>query len=506
MDARVVGCCCCCCNDGKRQLKQRRGGDGSGSRRAGGGDPFSSWHRHFVLAAVVFLIVLMLSDDGGGVPLRLPVALPCVQAWVVVTAPTGTTQRSPLSRNQNRNRHFVSFSNRVDTADFGKSSQNGTATTLPQGARSDDGSSSSSTPETASWSLERTAAHLQKLQRQQEKLQKRNFARGMDAATAAGSGAALSRDAASATTSTSTAIPNDPLTEERERLYQVYLRQAATELKRLLSARELPTKGRKPDLARRLARDDLETQYGWTDPGKQESYDTEDDNDLSATDAIAATRVATVTTFGALTRLSQAASMALTRAQFTQPFAIQTAALAWIVQRQSSCILHAATGSGTPNMSYECRCLRAHTSLSFCTTCATLFLSLYMIRQNTSVLAAHYRAAVAKCRGRRTTLRLYSDSDTRIGSASGRDCHRLGSAGYGSSRVAAHGSHGSLGGGTVATVGIVGRGGRNGCHDQCVASIIHRVGHGHLPFLVRRWKNARLAHVQAASHGNFAIH
>jgi hypothetical protein len=222
------------------------------------------------------------------------------------------------------------------------------------------GNSKSSNAETA-WSLERTAAHLEKLQRQQEKLRKRNFGMAGASAGAAGGGCggtALSMDtaasaaAAAAAAAASINIP-DPLSEERERLYQLYLQQAATELKRLLSARDLPTKGRKPDLARRLARDDLETQYGWTDPGKPDDDSAsllDSDEDLMSTTATTKA-LPTVSSFGALTRLSSAASMALTRAQFTQPFAIQSAALAWIVQRQSSCILHAATGSGTNKLS-----------------------------------------------------------------------------------------------------------------------------------------------------------
>jgi superfamily II DNA/RNA helicase len=329
-----------------------------------------------VVAAVVGCISVTL----------LQIAIvPSVQAWVAVVP----TSRSS-SRNSHNSNHFVVFSNRVVAAsDFG-SSQNGTAVTTlqqqqqQQRASNDKSSSSSSTNNnaetTTAWSLERTAAHLQKLQRQQEKLQKRNFfarggTAGMSVGISAGSSASSS---SSSSSSSSTAIP-DPLSEERERLYQLYLRQAATELKRLLSAREMPTKGRKPDLARRLARDDLETQYGWTDPGKHESIssldsDTED-NFLSTTTTTNAALLPTpVTSFGALTRLSHAASMALTRAQFIQPFAIQRAALAWIVQRQSSCILHAATGTGTNT--YQCVCVGRRAfliSFLFCNLCTCLF-------------------------------------------------------------------------------------------------------------------------------------
>lgn len=206
----------------------------------------------------------------------------------------------------------------------------------------------SATPANA---LERTAAHLEKLQKQQRHIRggSRNGNRGNRAVDEI------------VQQYKNNAVPPDPLGDERERLYQTYLVQPASELKAELKRRQLPQKGNKPDLARRLASDDLVAAYGLVEHGKGDLHGSDDDDDdddlllsgsLSAVpaghpplrDAAAPPPVQRRSLFAGLS-LSTAAARALTRAKFAQPSPIQAAAIP-VLQAGESCVLHAATGSG----------------------------------------------------------------------------------------------------------------------------------------------------------------
>lgn len=185
----------------------------------------------------------------------------------------------------------------------------------------DDGSSSKSQP--PSMGLERTAAHLEKLLRRQQQGNDNNS------------------------------------TNEQEDIYRYYIEQPASELKRLLSARGYQqSKGRKPDLARRLMDDDLETKYGVVATPTLSDNRASTEADPLIPDSSFLPPIGgggnVVTEFATLAGLSQAASQALTHAQIHRATRIQSAAMAQIYRHRASCILHAATGSGT---SEACACL-----------------------------------------------------------------------------------------------------------------------------------------------------
>jgi hypothetical protein len=124
-----------------------------------------------------------------------------------------------------------------------------------------------------------------------------------------------------------------------ESLIFEYLREAANTLKQELKARNLPTRGRKPDLARRLAEYDMQQKTGrvpvdiiteWNPATTQDGGDEESSKPL--------------TSFCGL-HLSKAAGAALGKANFKNPSPIQLAA----IPRQAngeSIIIHAQTGSG----------------------------------------------------------------------------------------------------------------------------------------------------------------
>jgi superfamily II DNA/RNA helicase len=148
----------------------------------------------------------------------------------------------------------------------------------------------------------------------------------------------------------------DVLGEERDTIYQEYIVLPAHELKKKLMNRNLPINGRKPDLARRLTRDDMYRKYGIDDTSNGKKIlshavpinDVVDEEKESST----TTERKTVTHFAGI-RLSDTTSRALSNAGFTKPTPIQKVAIPHIfstqkkkIQAPSSCILHATTGSG----------------------------------------------------------------------------------------------------------------------------------------------------------------
>ena len=153
--------------------------------------------------------------------------------------------------------------------------------------------------------LQRTAAHLQKLQKQQEPPQPSK---------------------------------EDPFAQERELLYREYIKQSANALKSELKQRGLMQTGRKPSLAARLAEYDLQKEYGI-----QIQAD-EDLEEIKAWKNIETKDDSPVTHFCGL-RLSDAAASALGAANFQTPSPIQAQAIPALNKGESS-ILHAETGSG----------------------------------------------------------------------------------------------------------------------------------------------------------------
>ena len=175
----------------------------------------------------------------------------------------------------------------------------------------------SDTDSAARAALERTAAHLQRLQPLQ-----------------------LEPD-----------DPQDPLRLERETLYQEYIQQAANTLKGLLKERRLSDKGRKPDLANRLVAYELQQRYGDTSnilDDKESAYVYDEikkgDTDDAATKRAAVSDVVMPDTFAGLD-LSSAARTALQQAGFCRPTPIQRAVIPSLVKGESL-IMHAQTGSG----------------------------------------------------------------------------------------------------------------------------------------------------------------
>lgn len=207
------------------------------------------------------------------------------------------------------------------------------------------------------YSLEKTASHLEKLKRQQRHRRRSSTDSDEQKALEQEYHARSSNNGNSNNNSNDDAemVP-DPMGEERERLYQSHLLKPASVLKMELKNRQLPQKGRKPDLARRLAQNDLVEAYGFTDHGKESFLDDDDDsfftNDNDDVDNGSRTdAVGKATPFGFANRLlprplSEAARTALSRARFAQATPIQAAALTQIALHRQSCILHAATGSG----------------------------------------------------------------------------------------------------------------------------------------------------------------
>jgi hypothetical protein len=127
-----------------------------------------------------------------------------------------------------------------------------------------------------------------------------------------------------------------------ESLILEYLREAANTLKTELKARNLPTRGTKPSLARRLAESDMQQKTGRV----PEDVITEWDPATTATTLGGGDDESSkpLTSFCGL-HLSKAAGAALGKANFKTPSPIQQAA----IPRQAngeSIIIHAQTGSG----------------------------------------------------------------------------------------------------------------------------------------------------------------
>jgi DEAD/DEAH box helicase len=202
-------------------------------------------------------------------------------------------------------------------------------------------------------SLERTRAHLAKLQQQRQQAPPVPLL--------------LLQEEEEDNPSPLTRRRLDPMGMERERIYVSHVQRPAMALKYELQQRQLPDHGRKPELAQRLTQDDLLTIYGdYMDHGKLEEEDNDSidtdrngmDNMLEYENGTTSARVrrtptttttttTTVTTFAGLFPLSSAASAALTLSQFQQPSHIQARAIPFLSQMpQQSAILHAATGSG----------------------------------------------------------------------------------------------------------------------------------------------------------------
>jgi len=189
-------------------------------------------------------------------------------------------------------------------------------------------SSSASVSESAQRQLERTKAHLEKL---------RNHSG--DVLGADSSSAFLDRnfDDDEGDDASLSSPPPDPLGAHRERLYRGYLMRSANSLKEELANRGLAVRGRKPDLARRLAEHDVRTEYGSDDDnagtGKEEGEEGKEGRPARA-----------VPVFAGIP-LSSTAAAALGRAGFTSPSPIQKVALPMLSERKSA-LLHAETGSG----------------------------------------------------------------------------------------------------------------------------------------------------------------
>mmetsp|Transcript_12994 Transcript_12994/g.24377 ORF Transcript_12994/g.24377 Transcript_12994/m.24377 type:complete len:712 (+) Transcript_12994:174-2309(+) len=136
--------------------------------------------------------------------------------------------------------------------------------------------------------------------------------------------------------------------DELETQIRNYLRLPANELKERLKGTGLPTKGRKPDLARRLAEYEWQLEHGRLPDKDQENDEQEaiqqrqkqqqSHGDHTVSDG------GVVKQFCGL-KLSRAAGIALGQASFSQPTAIQEQAIP-LLSRGESAILHAETGSG----------------------------------------------------------------------------------------------------------------------------------------------------------------
>ena len=219
--------------------------------------------------------------------------------------------------------------------------------------------------------LERTAAHLEKLQKQQQRQRqptntntKNNASRNGRRRSSAGTRLPFSEEEQQPQQEANSLLVDDepsseyeddsdgddddtidhsndnldPLGDERERLFREYRQWPANALKVELKTRQLPVRGRKPDLAQRLAQDDLRLKYGRVPTGKGDDDDDDDDeadgfslwkndgeHDLQ--------QPRTITHFAGLF-LSPAPAQALTRARFTTPSPIQQAAIPFLASKQ----------------------------------------------------------------------------------------------------------------------------------------------------------------------------
>lgn len=140
----------------------------------------------------------------------------------------------------------------------------------------------------------------------------------------------------------------DVLGRERERIYRSYLQQPANKLKMCLADRGLLQKGRKPDLARRLAQDDLDRLYGKQSQKKiaddsvpLETLEGIEDRDDSASSSSSAQLLTEFAGFPIGPQASSVLSL------FPEPTGIQKAAMQnFLHHSKEPCVLHSSTGSG----------------------------------------------------------------------------------------------------------------------------------------------------------------
>lgn len=127
-----------------------------------------------------------------------------------------------------------------------------------------------------------------------------------------------------------------------EAYYRNYVQQPANSLKILLKKRNLPGKGRKPDLAKRLAEYDIQEKTGRF--GNDDQVEEDAAPSSVTTTTLDGKQIQQLATFCGIS-LSKAGGLALGKANFKNPTPIQKAAIPALVQGESV-ILHAETGSG----------------------------------------------------------------------------------------------------------------------------------------------------------------
>ena len=150
----------------------------------------------------------------------------------------------------------------------------------------------------------------------------------------------MNQDAANSSDGDSSSDPS------YESLYREYAMLPANTLKAELKKLKLPQKGRKPDLAKRLAEYEIQLQTGRATasetPREEEAVKAWKDVENSTSDD--ATPVKKISSFCGIS-LSNAGSAALSKASFQQASPIQHRSIPAIVSGESV-ILHAETGSG----------------------------------------------------------------------------------------------------------------------------------------------------------------
>eukprot|EP00538_Stauroneis_constricta_P011107 CAMPEP_0119568726 /NCGR_PEP_ID=MMETSP1352-20130426/39645_1 /TAXON_ID=265584 /ORGANISM="Stauroneis constricta, Strain CCMP1120" /LENGTH=650 /DNA_ID=CAMNT_0007618171 /DNA_START=60 /DNA_END=2012 /DNA_ORIENTATION=- len=135
--------------------------------------------------------------------------------------------------------------------------------------------------------------------------------------------------------------PTEGMDIEMRQFYTSYIQQPANVLKKELKARKLRVSGRKPDLAKRLAVDDMRQR------GLSVADDDEYDNQIAPpaewqADGSADENV--IPSFCGV-RLSHAAGLALGKANFETPTSVQQKSIPRLLDGESL-LLHAETGSG----------------------------------------------------------------------------------------------------------------------------------------------------------------
>ena len=132
---------------------------------------------------------------------------------------------------------------------------------------------------------------------------------------------------------------NSQMAIEKEILKKQFLQRSANSLKAELKTLKLPRRGRKPDLAARLAEYEVQRLYG-TQSEEERIMEEVELPWTGATDRISEP----LTHFAGL-RLSAAAGEALGKAQFSVPSPVQRNAIPSLYRGESA-VLHAETGSG----------------------------------------------------------------------------------------------------------------------------------------------------------------